>query len=283
MPRRTPPRTSTARGVRAGATMAAPLVALLVVLGLLGSCTGERPSLGRAKVGGTTTTTTTPTTAPPPEADGPPEASELDPATMLGYIATPTGDPVVRAEPADDALPIEIDPRTPAGAPTTFAIVGDASTPGSDWYQVVLPSRPNEATAWVPASSVTVTKTPFRIFVDLAARRLRVEEDGREVLATTTAIGTEENPTPTGATYVTELIDNNEPDGAYGPYAYGLALHSNTLSEFAGGDGQVGIHGTNQPQLIGQAVSHGCVRLTNGDVQALVDLELPLGVPVFIT
>ena len=36
-------------------------------------------------------------------------------------------------------------------------------------------------------------------------------------------------------------------------------------------------------QLIGQAVSHGCVRLRNDDVKELVDLQLPLGVPVFIT
>jgi lipoprotein-anchoring transpeptidase ErfK/SrfK len=97
------------------------------------------------------------------------------------------------------------------------------------------------------------------------------------------AIGDTVNPTPVGPAYVTELIDNNEPDGAYGPYAFGLAMHSDTLSEFGGGDGQVGIHGTDQPSLIGQAVSHGCVRLTNADVEALVGLSLPLGVPVFIS
>ena len=45
----------------------------------------------------------------------------------------------------------------------------------------------------------------------------------------------------------------------------------------------MGIHGTNQPQLIGDAVSHGCIRLDNDDIEALVDLQLPLGVPVFIT
>ena len=43
------------------------------------------------------------------------------------------------------------------------------------------------------------------------------------------------------------------------------------------------MHGTNQPDLIGQAVSHGCVRLNNDDIQALVDLQLPLGVPVLIS
>jgi lipoprotein-anchoring transpeptidase ErfK/SrfK len=265
-----------------------PLVAVLVGLGLLGSCAGERPSLGEARIGGTTTTaaaaetvastpgsTTTTTTLA--------VAQELGPENLLGYIATPTGEPVVRTLAEIDAMPLDIPSTTPAGAPTTFAVIGDPTATTGEWLEVLLPTRPNGARAWVPRSSVTITKTPMRIFVDLTGRRLRVEDGGREVFSTTTAIGTSENPTPVGASYVTELIDNVEPGGAYGPYAFGLALHSDTLSEFGGGNGQVGIHGTNQPQLIGQAVSHGCVRLTNDDIEALVDLQLPLGVPVFIT
>ena len=110
-----------------------------------------------------------------------------------------------------------------------------------------------------------------------------MERDGAELLAATVAVGTDENPTPLGASYVTELIDNRDPGGAYGPYAFGLALHSDTLTEFAGGPGQGGIHGTNPPDLIGQAVSHGCVRLRNTDIEALVGLGLPLGAPVFVS
>ena len=30
--------------------------------------------------------------------------------------------------------------------------------------------------------------------------------------------------------------------------------------------GPVAIHGTNQPELIGQAISHGCVRMRNRDM-----------------
>ena len=90
------------------------------------------------------------------------------------------------------------------------------------------------------------------------------------------------NPTPTGASYITELLDTGNPNGTYGPYAFGLALHSETLTEFGGGDGQVGIHGTNTPRLIGQRVSHGCVRLNNDDMRRLVDLKLALGTPVFV-
>ena len=56
---------------------------------------------------------------------------------------------------------------------------------------------------------------------------------------------------------------------------------SNTLNEFAGGNGRVAIHGTSEPQLIGQRVSHGCIRMRNADVQALTRLVRG-GTPVII-
>lgn len=42
-----------------------------------------------------------------------------------------------------------------------------------------------------------------------------------------------------------------------------------------------GIHGTNVPESIGQAASHGCIRLRNADIEALVPL-VPVGTPVYI-
>ena len=46
------------------------------------------------------------------------------------------------------------------------------------------------------------------------------------------------------------------------------------------GDGYA-LHGTNRPETIGRAVSHGCVRLRNEDISKLYDL-VPIGTPVFI-
>ena len=43
-----------------------------------------------------------------------------------------------------------------------------------------------------------------------------------------------------------------------------------------------GIHGTIQPDLIGQQVSHGCVRMLNKDVEELYDI-VPIGAKVLIT
>ena len=72
--------------------------------------------------------------------------------------------------------------------------------------------------------------------------------DDSVVVETPIAIGSPENPTPTGEFFVTDLLDTGDDLSAYGPFALGLSAFSLTLSEFAGGDGQIGIHGTNQPR-----------------------------------
>jgi lipoprotein-anchoring transpeptidase ErfK/SrfK len=46
------------------------------------------------------------------------------------------------------------------------------------------------------------------------------------------------------------------------------------------GDGYA-LHGTDKPHTVGQAVSHGCVRLRNEDIETLFQL-VPVGTPVFI-
>ena len=71
------------------------------------------------------------------------------------------------------------------------------------------------------------------------------------------------------------------PRGFYGTYIITISAHSENLSEFDGGDGRVALHGTNQPGLLGQAVSHGCVRLDNG-VATRLGRNVPPGAPVDI-
>ena len=89
-----------------------------------------------------------------------------------------------------------------------------------------------------------------------------------------------ENPDPKrGVAFLKELLKPSNPKGSYGPYAYGLSGYSNVLNEFLGGDGQIGIHGTNDPSSVGKNVSHGCIRMKNAAITKLAKM-LPLGVPV---
>ena len=92
------------------------------------------------------------------------------------------------------------------------------------------------------------------------------------------AIGTS-SPTPTGMYYLHDAVKTPNPGGAYGPFVFGLAAHSNVYEKFGGGDGMVGIHGTNQPGLIGRSVSHGCIRMYNAWITKLVNL-MPVGTPL---
>ncbi|MDH3293475.1 MAG: L,D-transpeptidase [Acidimicrobiia bacterium] len=150
-----------------------------------------------------------------------------------------------------------------------------------DWIQVRLPTRPNHRLGWVRASDVTIETVEPVVHIDIEARTLTVVSGDEVVAQATVAVGTEDNPTPRGTFYVTDKLETPNPHGAYGPYALGLSGYSETLSEFAGGNGQIGIHGTNDPGSLGQAVSHGCIRLPNEVATWLADV-LPLGTPVHI-
>lgn len=150
-----------------------------------------------------------------------------------------------------------------------------------DWVRVYLPTRPNGSEGWVKRRAVRLYTNGYRLIVRLRAHKLELWRSKRLLDRYPVAIGTRSTPTPRGLYYIVELLRPSRPDGSYGPYSFGLSAHSNVLKTFAGGDGRVGLHGTNQPGLIGSSVSHGCIRLRNGAVRRLAKI-LPLGTPVYI-
>jgi lipoprotein-anchoring transpeptidase ErfK/SrfK len=165
------------------------------------------------------------------------------------------------------------------GAPLVFLVEGQDRS--GEWLPVNLPIRPNGSTGFVRAGDVTVVENDYRVKVELGAHHLTVTKRGESVLEAPIGVGTQETPTPGGVYYIKELIQPPNPNGDYGAYAYGLSGFSNVLDEFNGGDGVIGIHGTNDPSSIGRDVSHGCIRVTN-DVITQMAGYLPLGTPVEI-
>lgn len=162
------------------------------------------------------------------------------------------------------------------GGPLVLLVEDDDGGPR---VQVQLPVRPNGSVGWVDRSAVQLLTNPYRIEVSVGTRTLRVLEADRQILTSPVAVGAPATPTPLGHFFLTELLIQPNPGGAYGPFAYGLSSHSNVLTDFNGGSGQVGLHGTNVPSSIGRAVSHGCIRLPN-DVIRAVRAYLPLGTPI---
>jgi lipoprotein-anchoring transpeptidase ErfK/SrfK len=169
----------------------------------------------------------------------------------------------------------------PSGAERVLLVTGRAG----DWHEVLLPVRPNGSRGWVHNSEVTLSEHAFSIVVELGAHRITVFEGDGVLLSEPIGVGNDNTPTPGGLYYTKELIELVDeagrlyPNGPYGPFAFGLSGYSEVLHSFAGGDGTIGIHGTNDPSSLGRDVTHGCIRMSNSAIRYLADL-LPLGVPV---
>ena len=92
-------------------------------------------------------------------------------------------------------------------------------------------------------------------------------------------VGRPSLPTPAGHFFVTEkLLAIGGP--VYGPVRARHQRLRPALSEWPGG-GVVGIHGTDEPQLIPGRPSHGCIRLRNGDITRLWRM-VEVGTPIEI-
>lgn len=166
---------------------------------------------------------------------------------------------------------------TPNGSPRVFLVRRRA--PG--WEQVYLPVRPNGSTGWVRDADVELSLDAYRVVVSRTAHTVTVYRNGRMVRRAPAAVGRSALPTPAGTYYLTELLRQPDPNGMLGPFAFTLSAFSNVLYSFGGGPGQIGLHGTNEPSLLGHNVSHGCIRLSNTTIRALAQM-LPLGTPVEI-
>lgn len=192
-----------------------------------------------------------------------------------------------RITPSVDAKVIaEFQHPTAVGGPLVFrAVDGTLDDPngGGEWLEVLLPVQPNGTTGWIRSDEVSLSSNPYRIEIDRSTFTLRVYELSELWLQTTIAVGTGDTPTPVGDFYLKELLAPPDPNGVYGPYAFGLSGFSEVLESFGGADTAIiGLHGTNQPEALGTNVSSGCIRLENAVIEQLAQ-TLPLGTPVLIT
>jgi lipoprotein-anchoring transpeptidase ErfK/SrfK len=162
--------------------------------------------------------------------------------------------------------------------PTTLLVLGERTDAKHvRWLEVSVPMRPNGRTGWVEAAAVQTHPVRRIVVIDLSARTLRIREDGKTRFETRVAVGRPGMETPTGEFYVTAAYKPTE--HFLGAYAFETSAYSK-LSEWPGG-GVVGLHGTSAPWLLGEAVSHGCVRMSNAAALVLKRLA-HAGTPVSI-
>jgi lipoprotein-anchoring transpeptidase ErfK/SrfK len=193
-----------------------------------------------------------------------PQVAHQDPSTASAAVA-----------PVADHRPI-------TGEATTLPVLSRViATGGAQWLHVMLPGRPDGLSGWIHQAGTRLLVTPWRIVVDLAARRVKAYRDGVLGGDFKAVVGKPSTPTPTGEFFVEEVL-RMAPSEPGGPYALALSARSNVLQEFEGGPGQIAIHGReNLGGTLGTAASHGCVRLATASIDWLA-ARIVAGTPVTI-
>jgi len=174
----------------------------------------------------------------------------------------------------------ELRTTTPEGTSNLVVVKGEAATRGTLWARVQLPVLPNGTLGWVPRSALGGYHfVATRLVVDREDLVATLFRNGRPVFRAPVGIGRAHWPTPAGEFYIREKLTKFR-SPFYGPVAFGTNARSAVLTDWPGG-GFIGIHGTDEPELLPGRISHGCVRLRNEDILRLARL-MPVGTPVTI-
>lgn len=243
----------------------APALAVLAVLGIVavvGFTNGDKHETVDLTTLAASTTATTIATAP------------LDPqpyAGTDGLVVHPRTETALYSAPDADAF-AKIGP-TQFGQ-TWLPVVEKAD----GWVRVLLPSKPNRSTGWLPDEDLDRASSSYLIKVHTGSRTIELFERARRLGVWKAGVGAQKTPTPPGRTFLLGSIIDNKRSAS--PIVLPLGAHSPTLDTFGGGPGTVAIHGWPRPDVFGAAISAGCVRVPK---TALAHLQkVPLGTLVLI-
>lgn len=146
--------------------------------------------------------------------------------------------------------------------------------------RVAVPYSARRATGWIRLAGLELHETPYSVEVDLSRHQIVVKRLDDVVMRMPAATGAPASPTPPGRYFVTDRAPF-EAGGYLGSFAFGLSgIQPNLPAGWTGGD-QLAIHGTNDPGSIGQSVSAGCLRVSEGSLARLKP-ALKLGTPVIV-
>lgn len=300
------------RSARRSAVIVAALLTVVTAAAVLFGALTDEAALPAGVPDAILTTAPVPEPEPttPPDEHGQPDldpASTLDPAPLGAYVvAKPAaGAALVAVQAGQRQIPVYdipggpprtmlavnkidgvdaplhlIDWDDPAGALVLRLIAGG---PNDDWLIVQAPTRPHDQYVWVRRSDFEFGFTSLRIEIDLADAGLLQLFDGNQVVLRAPIVqGRDGRRTPTHLTYIQNGVLGEGVAPAYGPAILSMASFSEDLGTFGGGGLPSNfIHGTNQPDLMGQRVSSGEIRVPNENLQRLLELITP-GTPVLL-
>lgn len=270
----------------AGAVVVAVLVvvvALVVVVtrdtGAVEATVAEATTAAAPEVQGTWETTTTTSTLPTTPAD--------DGLTIAPALTRPYADSFLVADAKGPSVALYSEPDVPVPSGRTLenptweglALTFLVRERGTEWLHVQFMGRPNSGLAWIRASDVTLRRVPNHILIERGAKRLSVMQGDEVIFQTDVATGKDESPTPLGTFFVDGIVRLSPPHRAYGVGQVSFSGFSEVYDSFGGGVGQVALHGTQDPALIGTPASAGCVRMRNEDITRVMGMAAT-GTPV---
>ena len=189
------------------------------------------------------------------------------------------------ANPPKDVLPQQIMFLCLGAASLLLLHWGTGVNNSAASWQPLIASEARPPQPSVAPVKASASPMPSRLVVDLSDRRVYVFNRERQVASYALAIGQKGWETPTGKFQVIQMQQNPQwvhpitgevvRSGPKNP------LGKRWIGFWTDGHGQIGFHGTAQEQLIGRAVSHGCLRMRNQDVEALYK-QVQIGTPIVV-
>jgi L,D-transpeptidase catalytic domain len=147
------------------------------------------------------------------------------------------------------------------------------------WLRMRIPGRPNGRQGWARKSLFTQLHVAHsRLVVDRRTLTITFYKGDKQVFRAPVGVGKASTPTPGGHFYIIRRA--GEIFGpAFGPHLLFTNAYA-SIKDWPGG-GLVGVHGTDQPELVPGRPSHGCVRMHNADITRLYKL-VHVGTPLTI-
>lgn len=245
----------------------------IAIAGLVGGALAAAPAFGAS--------TPPATTAPAPTPPAQPQYVQLSNETTTTRWAYTNLTLKVRSKPSSSARKVtKLHFNTEDGPPEIYlALQMFTTAKGEEWVQTQLPGRPNGRVGWVPREGLgEFHLIHTQLVVSRKTLRATLYKNGKKIFKVPVGVGKSSTPTPGGKFWIREKLKGFGP--VYGPLAFGTAAYSTKLTDWPGG-GVVGVHGTNEPNLVPGRPSHGCIRMHNKDILKLARLMKP-GTPLVI-
>src|SRR3954470_12056806 len=250
----------------------------IALAGLAGAALAAAPAFAAGTSPTTTPTTTSPTTTTPAPK---PFFTKLSNRTTFTRWAYTNLTLKVKSKPGGKGRTVgKLHFNTEDGPPEIYlALQQYTDAKGNEWVQTQLPGRPNGRTGWVAREGLGEWHLIHtQLVVNRRTLKAQLFKKGKKIFQAPVGVGKSSTPTPAGKFWIREKLKGFGP--VYGPLAFGTADYSTKLTDWPGG-GVIGVHGTNEPNLVPGRPSHGCIRMHNKDILRLARLMKP-GTPLLI-